>query len=220
MSTLTVFAVLASVAVAGLFRLVARLLAWRKRRRLAVTFLARFRSLAHGEGFDEETYAWLIARSTQIQERMGVIGLSSYQATTPYDLTDLPPDPLIINTLPELRGGYLRPERIAQCEEAMMRYLGVLDDEREGYTKHFINPIIWLGEGVRAVLLAPFLTLQWLGLFKDTFTNRLDRSTAFGLFSGLIAVLGLAASVMIVLFGWEPFTEMTQAWIGAVLALT
>ena len=218
MSKLTVIVVLVGVAVAGLARLAARLAAWKKKRRFAETFLAQFRSLAHAEDFDEETYAWLVGRSVRMQERLGVLGLAAYQANTPYDLTDMPPDPLIINTLPELRSRRMHPERIAQCEEAMMRYLGTLDEERVGFTKHFVNPIIWLGEGVRTALLLPFLTLQWLGLFKDTFIDRLDRSALFGLLSGLVAVFGLAASVMIVALGWEHFAELTQTWIGAVFS--
>ncbi len=214
MSKLTVIVVLVAVAVAGLARLAAQRAGVKKKRRFAETFLARFRSLAHGDGSDEETYAWLVARSARMQERLGVMGLAAYQSTSPYDLTSMPADPLIVNTLPELRGGYPRPERVAQCEEAIMRYLGTLDDERTAFTKSFVNPVIWLGEGVRAALLLPFLTLQWLGLFKETFINRLDRSAGFSLLSGLVAVVGLAASVMIIALGWEPFTDLTQSWIG------
>ena len=216
MSKITVLFVLLGVAVAGLVRLGTRLAGWKKKRRFAETFLARFRSLAHSDEFDEETYAWLVARSALMQECLGVLGLAAYQATSPYDLTSMPADPLILNTLPELRSGYPRPDRIALCEEAMMRYLGTLDEERAGYTKHFINPVIWLGEGVRTALLLPFLTLQWLGLFKETFINRLDRSALFNVLSGLVAVVGLAASVMIVVLGWEQFAALAQTWVGAL----
>ena len=218
MSKITVLVVLLGVAIAGLVRLGARLAGWKKKRRFAETFLARFRSLAHGDEFDQETYEWLVARSASMQERLGVLGLAAYQATSPYDLTSMPADPLILNTLPELRGGYPRPDRVATCEEAIMRYLGLLDEERAGYTKHFVNPIIWLGEGVRTALLLPFLMLQWLGLFKESLINRLDRSTVFNLLSGLVAVIGLAASAMIVVFGWDQFTDLTQTWVGALFS--
>ena len=218
MLKLTVIIVLLGVAVAGLTRLVAQRAGLKKKRRFAETFLARFRSLAHDDVFDEETYAWLVAHSARMQEHLGLMGLAAYQSTSPYDLTSMPADPLIVNTLPELRGGHPRPDRIALCEEAMMLYLGMLDEERAGYTKHFINPIIWLGEGVRTALLLPFLTLQWLGLFKETFINRLDRSAVFTLLSGLVAVVGLAASVMIVVLGWEQFTDLTQTWVGALFS--
>ena len=99
-----------------------------------------------------------------------------------------------------------------------MRYLGTLEDAHTDATKRFANPIIWLGEGVRTALLLPFLTLQWLGLFKEAFTNRLAGSVLFNLLSGLVAVVGLAASVMIVTLGWEQFTDLTQAWIGVVFS--
>ena len=218
MSKLTVILVLVAVAAAGLVRLAAQRAAWKKKSRFAETFLERFKSLAHSAVFDEETYAWLVARSARMQERLGVLGQGAYQATSPYDLTAMPADPLIVNTLPELRSGYTRPERLAQCEEAIMRYLGTLDDQRAGFTKRFANPVVWLGEGVRTALLLPFLTLQWLGLFKESFVDRLDQSAAFGLLSGLVAVIGLAASVLIVALGWDPFTALTQEWIGAVLS--
>ena len=218
MTKITVLIVLLGVAVAGLVRLGARLAGWKKKRRFAETFLARFRSLAHGDEFDQEIYEWLVARSASMQERLGVLGLAAYQATSPYDLTSMPADPLILNTLPELRGGYPRPDRVAKCEEAMMRYLGLLDEERAGFTRHFVNPIIWLGEGVRTALLLPFLMLQWLGLFKESLINRLDRSVVFNLLSGLVAVVGLAASVMIVILGWDQFTDLTQTWVGAIFS--
>ena len=77
MSKLTVLLILAVVAVAGLARLAAQRVGWKKRRRFAETFLARFKSLAHSDAFDEETYTWLVARSARMQERLGVMGLAS-----------------------------------------------------------------------------------------------------------------------------------------------
>ena len=152
-----------------------------------------------------------------MQERLGPMGVTGY-AATPYDPTPLGADPLIVNTLPELRNGQVRPERRDQCEDAMMRYLGMLDEERVGYTKQFVNPIVWLGEGVRTALLLPFWALQWLGLFKETFISRLGQSTLFSLLSGLVAVLGLTASVMIVAFGWEHFTALLTQWTTTVFS--
>ncbi len=217
MSRFVVIIVLAGMAVAGLLRLAARLLAWKRKKRFAKTYLAQFRLLANSEAFDEEVYAWLVARSTRMQERLGSLGVIGY-AATPYDPTPLGADPLIINTLPELRNGWVRPERKDQCEDAMMRYLGMLDEERAGYTKQFVNPMIWLGEGVRAVLLLPFWTLRWLGLFKETSVIRWAQSTLFSLLSGLVAVLGLAAFVMIVVFGWEHFTALLTQWTTTVFS--
>lgn len=97
-----------------------------------------------------------------------------------------------------------------------MRYLGTLDEEGGSYVKQYVNPIVWIGEGVRGTLLLPFLALQWLGLFKASVVSRLEQSTLFGLLSGLIAVVGLAASTMILVLGWEDFTALTRAWIAAV----
>ena len=217
MSRTIVIIMLAGVAVAGLLRLAARLLAWKRKKRFAETFLAQFRLLTNSEAFDEDGYAWLVARSTRMQEHLGPLGITGYEAT-PYDPAPLAADPLIVNTLPELRSGRVRPERKAQCEDAMMRYLGLLDEERAGYTKQVVNPMIWLGEGVRTALLLPFWTLQWLGVFKETFVSRWAASTLFGLLSGLVAVLGLAASTMIVAFGWDHFTALLTQWTTAVFS--
>ena len=133
---------------------------------------------ALGVGEDgEDVYAWLVARSTRMQERLGPLGVTGYEAT-PYDPSPLAADPLIVNTLPELRNGWVRPERKDQCEDAMMRYLGLLDEERAGFAKKFINPTIWLGEGIRAALLLPFWTLQWLGVFKEQSVCHYKNKTA------------------------------------------
>lgn len=215
MSRLTIVLVLAGVVGAGLVRLATRLLAWRRRKRFAEAFLSRFRSLARTDAFDEDTYAWLIARSATMQERLGPLGLNAYAGPLPYDLGALPADPLLINTLPELRSGRARPERVAQCEEALMRYLGALSEERAGLTRRFINPVVWVGEGAHAALLLPFLTLHWLGLFTASFVRRLEEHTLFRLLSGLVAVCGLAAAALIIILGWEKFTALTDAWISA-----
>jgi hypothetical protein len=52
------------------------------------------------------------------------------------------------------------------------------------------------------------LVLQWLGLLKAPSVARIARSTAFGVFSGLIALLGLVAAVLILTLGWGWFTDM------------
>ena len=217
MSRFIIIIVLAGVAVAGLVRLATRLLAWRRKKRFAETFLAQFRHLANSEAFDEEVYAWLVARSTRMQERLGPLGVVGY-AATPYDPSPIAADPLIVNTLPELRNGWVRPERKDQCEDALMRYLGLLDEERAGFAKRFANPLVWLGEGVRTALLLPFWMLQWLGVFKEGSVSRWAEGAVFGLFSGLVAVLGLAASMMIVAFGWEHFTTLLAQWTTAVFS--
>jgi len=214
MSTYAVIAVLGGIAAAGLLHTTVRLLRWRRMQRFAETYLTRFRQLATHE-FDEEVYGWLVGHAARIQECLGPLGLMAYDAT-PYDLEPLSADPLIVNTLPELRTGRVRPERVAQCEEALIRYLARRKEERTRYVKQFINPMVWLGEGVRAALLLPFLALYWLGLFKETFVTRLAQSTAFGLLSGLVAVLGLAASVLIVALGWEPFTDLLAQWVARI----
>lgn len=212
MSRFVVIIILLGVAGTGLLRLAVRLVAWKRRKRFTETYLARFRQVVHSEAFDEETYDWLVARSVKMQEYLGPLGLTTFTEATPYNPMPLATDALIVNTLPELRGGQGRPERKAQCEDALMRYLGALGDERTRYAKQFVNPVVWLGEGVRAALLLPFWTLQWLGLFKERFVSRLARSTVFSLLSGLVAVLGLAAAVMILALGWDRFTALlTQA---------
>lgn len=217
MSTVAVLAVLAGVAAAGLSRIATRRLGLRRKQHFANTFLSRFRRVAQSELFDEEGYAWLVARADKMQARLGPLGLNNpVQLPYDYDATPLPSDLLIVNTLPELRSGRVRPERLAQCEEAIIRHMGTLDEERTGYTKQFFNPIIWIGEGVRSVLLFPFLTLQWLGLFKESAVHRLEQSILFSLFSGLIAIFGLGAAAMILVLGWEHFTTLTSTWIAAI----
>jgi hypothetical protein len=217
MSTVAVIAVLAGVAAAGLIRIAARRIGLQRRKRFADAFLSCFRRVAQSEIIDEAGYAWLVARADRMQTRLGPLGRNE-PPTLPYsyDAPPLPTDLLIVNTLPELRSGRVRPERLAQCEEAIMRYQGTLDEEGRSYLKQYINPIIWIGEGVRGVLLLPFLALQWLGLFKATVVARLEQSTLFSLFSGLVAVLGLAVCTMILILGWEDFTTLAGAWIAAV----
>ncbi len=212
MSRLAVLLILAGVVLVGLISLLAQRLRWRKEKRFAETYLSKFRQLAERGTFDPALYDWLVLRSGRMQAQLGSLGMVEAYAATPYLPASLPTEALIVTTLPEMRSGQARPERIARCEDAMMQYLGTQEDQRAHHNRQLVNPLIWLGEGVRVGLLLPLLALHWLGLFKESSVRRFARHTSFRLFSGLVAVLGTVAAVLILVYGWDRFVELVAAW--------
>ncbi len=207
MPKLVVIVLLVGAALAGLLQSAARLIQWKKKKSFAEDYLAKFRQLVQHEPFDNDLYVWLVHRSARMQQQLGSLGMTA-RAATPYEPRPIPDHAVLINTLPEIRSGTARPAAIATCEEAIVRHLGLLDESRADYGKHLINPIVWLGDGVRFLFLLPLLVLQWLGLLKGTFVASVAKSTLFSVLSGLVALLGLIASVLILVLGWQRFTEL------------
>jgi hypothetical protein len=202
-----VLALLIGVALVGLLRIAGRLVQWKRKKAFAEDYLARFQQCVREEPFDEERYRWLVQHGERMQRQLGRFGYTARPAT-PYEPMPVADQAVLLGTLPELRAGNARSGAVAACEEALVRHLARLGEARADFGKQFINPVVWLGEGVGFVLLLPLLVLQWLGLLKAPSVARIARSTAFGVFSGLIALLGLVAAVLILTLGWGWFTDM------------
>lgn len=219
MSQRTLILILAGVLLVGLINLIVRVLQWRKKKQFAQVYLDRLRHLVEDGTVNAAQYDWLVTHSVKMQTLLGHLGLKARTAT-PYETLPTASEPLILNTLAEIRAGAtVRPAAIAPCEDALMQYLGTLQEERTNYLKQFVNPIFWLGTGIRTILLLPLLILQWLGLFKDTFVNRFASSTAFSVFSGLVAVMGTIMTAWILLYGWDSFSDLFSGWMGTLLSL-
>jgi hypothetical protein len=212
MSRRVVLVVVAGVALVGWFRLVVRLAAWRRAKRFAQAYLMRFRQLA--EAYDEETYAWLLRRAARMQEHLGGLGLIA-RAATPYEPAPVSDTPVLPTTLRSMRSGTARPEAIATCEDALVQRLGVLDDERADHVRDLLNPLRWLGEGIRFLVLLPILALHGFGLVRRATVERFVQSTLFNVLVGIALVLILGTAGAILVMGWGDFVALLRQWTAA-----
>lgn len=113
-----------------------------------------------------------------------------------------------------LSRGDLPTQYTRTLQDTLVRYIGTLDDVREGIVSALKNPLVWLGEGVRVVIALPFSVLAWLGMMSQ---RRADLITAGGIFklaSGLVGTIGFLSGVMGIVLGWDQFLSFLKTWHG------
>jgi hypothetical protein len=97
-------------------------------------------------------------------------------------------------------------------QETLVRHLGTLSDRRELLARSIKNPIIWLREGVRALIALPLSILGWLGVLSERAVGRITGSKIFGGLSGLAGAVGFVSAVMGVVLGWDKFAQLVTVW--------
>ncbi|MGO9613602.1 MAG: hypothetical protein ACLPX5_11270 [Dissulfurispiraceae bacterium] len=124
--------------------------------------------------------------------------------------------PLVLNVLPELRKALedaLLPDRLAGeyanlLQEALIRYVGTLEDISEKQHREMKNPVIWLREGIRSIISFPILLLSWLGVISETKALTISSSFFLRLLSGFFALIGFVSAIVTIALGWRQFREM------------
>jgi len=185
------------------------------RHKFAIDFLGRLKKYLDSRGHDMETYSWLIHRSNKMQNQMGSQGrMASFKP--PFQNYMIKNYPLVLNVLPELRKALnddLLPDRLAGeyanlLQEALVRYVGTLEDTLEKQQREMKNPVIWLREGIRGILSFPMLLLSWLGVISTTTALSISSSPWFRLLSGFMAFVGFVGAIVGIALGWKQFIEM------------
>lgn len=202
---------LAAVGFARLFRIALRI---GDRIVFATEFLEQFQKYAASRGQDTEAYGWLVHRSTKMQQHMGDAGVYAYYKPpfANYRVTNYP---IILNGIPELRqayeAGYMSDvggQIASALQESFVRYMGQLDDLRESHIREMKNPFVWLREGVRLIIASPVYLLSWMGLVGESTASAFIQSRLFKVVSGLVTLVGLIASVMTIVLGWDQFLKL------------
>jgi hypothetical protein len=207
---------LAMVALAaiGFARLVRIALRIGERSQFAVEFLEQFQKYAASRGQDTEAYGWLVHRSTKMQQHMGDSGIYAYYKPpfANYQVTNYA---VVLNGIPELRQAYetgyvsdVGGQTAAALLEAIVRYMGQLDDLRESHLRDMKNPFVWLRDGVRLVIASPVYLLSWMGALGESTASAFIQSRLFKIVSGLVALVGLVAGVMTIVLGWDQFLKL------------
>jgi hypothetical protein len=163
---LTIVGLAFAVLVIGLIKIIVRLRGQVERETLVHEFLEKLRDYAGSRGGNGEAYGWLTMRANKMQNQLGGDGIfAAYRP--PYARHQFTNYPIILNMLPELRQAYgsyslsdhVAPQLVAVLQEALIRHVGTLQDQRTNLTKQLKNPFVWLREGVRFVLELPLSLL-------------------------------------------------------------
>lgn len=206
-----------ALAAAGLFGFILCLLDVHRvgnRLTFASEFLTRFLRLtkAWSSGsFEKEDYVWLTQRVSQVQDDMGSFGLASYRP--PFANYMIHNYLIIPNTLSEMRTGEAHENTVFFCQDALLRYSGALEKLVRQARRQLLNPFVWYRETARFLVTLPLRVAVWLGLAEYPFLRRIAGSWPVRALAALAALLGLLASVMTVVLGWERFSAMVRNWV-------
>lgn len=167
----------------------------------------------NSNGQEFEIYEWLIRKSQRMQVQLGSRGIlalyrPAYSATQHKNYAVLP------NMLTELRNAYTfsdpdLPNKIAiNIGEIILAHVGRLDDVLDELRSQIKNPFIWFREGVRTILAFPALLLVWVGIIGARSAQRVTNNLLFKLLAGIITIIGLFASIMTIILGWDAFLDV------------
>jgi hypothetical protein len=195
--------IVAVLLLAGLAIRIGDRAALRKRRAFAQTYLERLshlvRKLDAGK-FDGATFDWLTMNVPQMQRALGYHGVMAYRA--PFGIYSAQRYQILINTLPQIRSGIAHPSDIQACQDAILRYIGELNEEADG-AESLLNPLAWLREGVRFVVTLPLRLAVWSGLMSESTFVRASNHPLTRIVSALAWTVGLVASVIEIAEYWD-----------------
>ena len=100
--------------------------------------------------------------------------------------------------------------------ETLVRYMGWSADQIGNKRRELRNPVVWLREGVAALLLLPVWFLRSLGLLSPSRSGRLARSALFRLLTGVVALLGLLSALVTIILGWRLALEVLRRFLAHV----
>jgi len=156
----------------------------------------------------DETYSWLVRNMDRMQGDLMHFGVANRRE--PFQNYIINNYPYIINTVPQIIRGDAHQIDVQMCFDAIVRYLGFLERLDEKIGTQFLNPFVWLREGVRFWITLPFKILEWIGLIDSRFANRAINSNLVGIISGIVTLFGLISSLITIVLGWEQFLNFIK----------
>jgi hypothetical protein len=227
MTSFQVLLILASLAGLGGVVLARAYYRIRKRRSFASEVFERFQQAAaaqqQGE-VDEEAVTWLTYHADRMQRYLVGQGIVTYApAMADYpglaledDATLRQGQALFLDAIPQLRTDRPEPRMLDRVNDLLVRYLGATEAEQRRRGWHLLNPLLWLREGIRAVLLSPLYLLHGFDLVRATTVRRIGAAVLVKVLVLLIYLIVVLGAVAILVFGWEQVVavmQKTSAWV-------
>jgi len=214
MDRLVILGVAVILAVVGLLRIGKGHKRLAERIDFANEFLGKLAEYCESRGKDYSAYTWLIDRSNRMQLQMGSEGIYAWY-TPAFQNYQIRNYPIILNELPALRkefedewGTDLARDHVNTLSETMVRHIGILKDTQKEDEVLLRNPLLWLREGVRAVVALPLSVMAWFGVMSEGSLARLTATPVFRALAALACLLGFVSVVMNILLGWEKFVDL------------
>jgi hypothetical protein len=202
--------------VIGVFKIRQDMKRLREKVAFAKQYHEKLRDFVLQNGFDQPLYTWLVYHSEAMQTQLGPYGVRTYIPTG--SSTAIPNYLVLLNSLPALRESRtttfprITPDPFFRdtantCLETMVRYLGAMESVEDNIQSDLKNPLIWLREGVRVVVLIPLRFLQWVGLLNKPTYIKWSGSGCIKVIAGLGTIATLLSTIITIVLKWEDFVE-------------
>lgn len=150
----------------------------------------------YNSNFDKNLYYWLTKKSPKIQTTLGFFGVSNYQPAFANCIVNRQ---TIINTLPSMRNHTAHKGDINMCQEALIRYIGFMEEAFEYSKSDLKNPLKWFQFGAQYFVSLPIRILYWFNLIDKGSLNKIIDNYLFKLVSFIAIMLGIIGSLITIL---------------------
>ncbi|MGA2622545.1 MAG: hypothetical protein ABSF91_01705 [Bacteroidota bacterium] len=204
------------------FVVIGRDLATFNSKRTRITeFLDNLKAFMESKGTDREAYGKMVYQSALIQGDLGDFGVMSYKPPgANYFIHNYQ---LVVNMLSELDQWIhtddvfhvFRPgQGLARTiHEALLRYLGVLDQRIRQTKSNQRNPLLVMREGISWLLSLPIATLAFLGLAGESLFMTLRHSLLMRLVSAVLTLVTILSAIVSLFAGWSQFVAIIKGWL-------
>jgi hypothetical protein len=93
-------------------------------------------------------------------------------------------------------------------DDMLLTYMGGLNTEYDQGLSEVKNPLIWLREGVRTIVVMPISLMYWSGLIQYRTYSILANNFLVKFIAFLVAFIGLIGSIVTIFTGYEPFLKI------------
>jgi hypothetical protein len=181
-------------------------------------FRTKFIQYANSGGTDHEAYHWMILHSNAMQHEMGHHGILAHFRDPPFEYANYP---IILNMIPRIRRVYgenlyfgNRDDLPRMFDEAMLRYIGMLEHSHTAAWKRLRNPWQWFLCGLEQIVSIPLYFFQSFGVLSRSAVVAAQRSRLFKFVSALVFLLGLAASLISILIDGRSAYHQVINWFS------
>lgn len=176
-------------------------------------FMEHFIKYVNSNGRDQEADIWLTMNSIKMQRQMGGLGIVGYQP--PFQNYIHNNYLVVVNGLDEIKKELtngLGCQHVQMVQDAIIRYIGELNNHRESIIEEMKNPIVLFRNGVQWIFVFPIQLLKWFGVISTGSFIKLSDNLVIRFLSGVFSLITFISTVVSLVIGWDAFVGIINKW--------
>lgn len=182
-------------------------------------FISYVNELFSKHSFNQQLYYDLTSKVKEMQCKLGADGIYAYvqdnlkgYCTSDYQL--------LVNFLPETRNVLndfnntimmtRYNQSIQDCDDMFIRHMGNLELVEKSLRKELLNPFSDFAEGVKFIILSPFLLLKWFGFLSNGKSQKIKKNIILKIINFVVTTVGFISGVMAIIMGLSDFWQMIR----------